>query len=75
MDRPLTIGNVHNISLESLQNESDEYSHLVAKFSCEAKEHTCVHLYWHQQYEHDFIVCCAAVWLHDLYNVTVTESV
>ena len=71
MDRPLTIGNVHNISLESLQNESDEYPHLVAKFSCEAKEHTCVHLYWHQQYERDFIVCCAAVWLHDLYNVTV----
>ena len=67
MDRPLTIGNVHNISLESSSDESDEYPHLVAQFPCETERHECS--YWHilETYK----VCCAAVWFHDLHNVTV----
>ena len=77
MDRPLTIGNVHNMSLESLREESDKYPHLVAQFSCETEEPECIYMDW---YDMDWIfilgvpdaqVCCAAIWLHDVYNVTV----
>ena len=70
MDRPVVIGNVHNMSLESLSDESDEYPHLVAQFSRETEVHNCIHLstYWHP---HGFKLCCAAIWLHDMYNVTV----
>ena len=38
MDRPVTIGNVHNMSLE---NFSKDYPHLVAQFSCKTKAHDC----------------------------------
>ena len=67
MDRPVIIGNVHNMSLESV---SGEYPHLVAQFSCETEVHNCIHLspYW---YPHGFKMCCVAIWLHDMYNVTV----
>ena len=69
MDRPLTIGNVHNVSLESLSDESDEGPHLVAHLSCETEGHECIYTGW---YDHDFQECsCAAIWLHDVYNVTV----
>ena len=72
MDRPLTIGNVHNMSLESLSDESDEYPHLVAQFSCETEGHECIYMDWSFIPDFpDFQVCCAAVWLHDVYNVTV----
>ena len=67
MDRPLTIGNVYNMSWESLSDKSDEYPHLVAQFPCETEGHECLH--WHQYWA--FKVCCAAVWFHDLHNVTV----
>ena len=74
MDRPLTIGNVHNMSLESLSDEN-KYPHLVAQFSCETEEHECIHVYEYQYHWFDsrysLKVCCAAVWLHDVYNVTV----
>ena len=77
MDRPLTIGNVHNMSLESLSDESDEYPHLVAQFSCETEGHECIYMDWYN-IDRFFIpgvpdvqVCCAAIWLHDVYNVTV----
>ena len=70
MDRPVIIGNVHNISLESLSDESDEYPHLVAQFSCETEVHNCIHFYTISS-PHGFKVCCAAIWLHDMYNVTV----
>ena len=59
MDRPVTIGNVHNMSLESL---SDEHPHLVAQFSCETEV---------QNYIQFCTECCSAFWLHDMYNVTV----
>ena len=77
MDRPLTIGNVHNMSLESLSDESDEYPHLVAQFSCETEGHECIYMNRYDtgwSYFPDvtkFQVCCAAIWLHDVYNVTV----
>ena len=72
MDRPLTIGNVHNMSLESLSDESNEYPHLVAQLSCETEEHECIYITIHQDFgTQNFQVCCAAVWLHDVYNVTV----
>ena len=77
MDRPLTIGNVHNMSLESLREESDKYPHLVAQFSCETEGHECIYMNWYDTGWSDFPditkfqVCCAAIWLHDLYNVTV----
>ena len=76
MDRPLTIGNVHNMSLESWIDESDEYPHLVAQFPCEMEGHECIPFYFYYSDENHFIhldfqVCCAAVWLHDVYNFTV----
>ena len=67
MDRPLTIRHVHNMSLESLSDESDKYPHLVAQLSCETEECECIYMDWSL----DFQVCCAAVWLHDVYNVIV----
>ena len=60
MDQPLTIGNVHNMSLE---NYSDERPHLVTQFSCEKDDHT--HAEGGISDE-----CCAAVSVHDAYNVT-----
>ena len=76
LDRPLTIGNVHNLSLESLHEESDKYPHLVAELSCETEGCECIHLYEHayynvSRYRISLKVCCAAIWLHDVYNVTV----
>ena len=70
MYRPVIIGNVHNMSLESLSDESDEYPHLLAEFSCESEGHNCIHLYTHW-FPHGFKVCCAAIWLHDIHNITV----
>ena len=67
MDRPLTIGNVHNMSLDSLSEEGDKYPHLVAQFSCETEECECIYI----DRFFDLPVCCAAIWLHDVYNVTV----
>ena len=70
MDRPLTIGHVHNMSLESSSDDSNEYPHLVAQFSCETEVHECIQ--WHLDFFLvNFKVCCAAVWLQDMYNVTV----
>ena len=67
MDRPLTIGNVHNISLESSSDESDEYPHLVAQFPCETERHECLYLLLTRTLK----VCCAALWFHDVHNATV----
>ena len=72
MDRPVTIGNVQNMSLERLSDESDEYPHLVAQFSCDAEVHECITSPWYwTRYVGYFKVCCAAFWLHDMYSVTV----
>ena len=66
MDRPVTIGNVHNMSLE---NFSEECPHLVTQFSCETEVCDCIPPW--RALLFDFGWCCAAVWLHDMYNVTV----
>ena len=74
MDRPLTIGNVHSMSLESLSDESDKDPHLVAQFSCETEGHECIYMDWYDRHfpnSPGLQVCCAAIWLHEVYNVTV----
>ena len=69
MDRSVIIGNVHNLSLEGFSDESDEYPHLVAQLSCNTETRGCIPL--HRRHFGDSRMCCAAVWLHDMYNVTV----
>ena len=64
MDRPVTIGKVHNMSLESFNSERP---HLVAHFSCRIMEHDCIPV---SAWIYRFDVCCAAFWLHDVHNVT-----
>ena len=66
MDRPVTIGNVHNMSLE---NFSEERPHLVTQFSCKTELCDCIPP--QRALLFDFGLCCAAVWLHDMQNVTV----
>ena len=66
MDRPVTIGNVHNMSLE---NFSEERPHLVTQFSCKTEVCDCIPPQGALLF--DFGWCCAAVWLHDMHNVTV----
>ena len=70
MDRPLTIGNVHNMSLEDLRDKSGEYPHLVTKFFC-YKVPKCIPLDSLSNWITNPKVCCAALWLHNLFNVTV----
>ena len=63
MDMPVTIGNVHNVLLE---NVYDGHPHLVAQFSCETGRHiNCLSTDRRIPY-----VCCAAISLHDMSNVT-----
>ena len=70
MDRPLTIGNVYNVSLEGWKDESGEYPHLVTKFFC-YEVPKCIPLYSLSNWVTNLKVCCAALWLHNLFNVTV----
>ena len=65
MNRPVTIGNVHNMSLE---NFSSERPHLVAQFSCKTEAQDCMPV---GAWKYELSVCCAAIWLHDMYCVTV----
>ena len=65
MDRPATICNVHNISLESF---SEERPHLVAQFFNMTMKHDCLPV---SAWIYSFNACCAAIWLHDVHNVTV----
>jgi len=64
MDRPITIGNVHNMSLESLNSDkNDKYPHLVAQFSCDAgymSVYPFTHI-WDQISQHTKR-CIGAVW-------------
>ena len=62
MDQPLAIRNVQNMSLE---NCCDERPHLVIQFSCETEKDDHTHAKGGISDE-----CCAAVSLHDVYNVT-----
>ena len=56
-----------------MSGEGDEHPLLVAEFSCEAETRGCISLLWHLHLypDHSFTVCCAAVWLHDMHNVTL----
>ena len=64
MDMPVTIGNVHNVLLENIY---DGHPHLVAQFSCETGRHiNCLSTDRRIPY-----VCCAAISLHDMSNVTL----
>ena len=68
MDRPLDIADVHNMSLESLNN-TNEYPHLVAQFPCENQAvHHCAHIYT-CSYSDPVDVCCAALHVHNVHNV------
>ena len=62
MDKPVIIGNVHNLVLENI---NDKHPHLVAQFSCQTGRHDCFPTDWRIG-----DVCCAAVLLHDASNVT-----
>ena len=68
MDRPLHIGNVHNVSMESL-TDNNEDPHLVAQFTCDAAATNCVRMLYTYTYS-QVDVCCAAVYVHNVYNAT-----
>ena len=63
MDRPLHIRDVHNVSLE---NNNNDYPHLVALFSCKRKAVSNMVLV-----EGDIEVKCAAVQLRHVHNVSL----
>ena len=59
IDKPVTIGNVHNVLLE---NVYDGHPHLVAQFSCETGSPiNCL-----PTHRRILDVCCAAILLHDI---------
>ena len=64
MDRPVTIGNVHNMSLE---NFNEERPQLVAQLSCRTEAHYCIPV---TAWIYHFGVRCASIWLYDVHNVT-----
>ena len=78
MNRPLIIGNVHNLSLESY---SDEQPQLVAQFPCKTTVLECFHnAYYFGGFEFKDI-CCAIIWFHDVslivaktLNITMQSS-
>ena len=67
MDRPLIIGNVHNLSLEGY---SDEQPQLVAQFPCHIEVNTC--FYITNQFEKRYPkTCCYTIGLHNVSLFTV----
>ena len=67
MDRPLIIGNVHNLSLEGY---SDEQPQLVAQFPCHIEVNTC--FYITNQFEKRYPkTCCSTIGLHNVSLFTV----
>ena len=64
MDRPLIIGNVHNLSLEGY---SDEQPQLVAQFPCQIEVYTCFHITNKIQLK----TCCSTIGLHNVSLFTV----
>ena len=69
MDRPVTVRNVHNVSLESF---SEVTPYLVALFPCPNEIQDCIHVDMFASPK-AIDVCCAAIMLHNAYNVTVTR--
>ena len=64
MDRPLIIGNVHNLSLEGY---SDEQPQLVAQFPCHIEVNTCFYITNKIQLK----TCCSTIGLHNVSLFTV----
>ena len=67
MDRPLIIGNVHNLSLEGY---SDEQPQLVAQFPCQTEVNTCFYI-TNPVYGIPITTCCSTIWLHNVSLFTV----
>ena len=67
MDRPLIIGNVHNLSLEGY---SDEQPQLVAQFPCHIEVYTCFYI-TNQFEKRDPKTCCSTIGLHNVSLFTV----
>ena len=67
MDRPLIIGNVHNLSLEGY---SDEQPQLVAQFPCHIEVNTCFYITnpFEKRYPK---TCCSTIGLHNVSLFTV----
>ena len=63
LSRPVTIGNVENITMESL-DPSEQSPHVVALFSCENETHHCIPVY-----NGENEVCCAAFWIYNAHNI------
>ena len=71
MDRPLIIGNVHNLSLEGY---SDEQPQLVAQFPCQTEVNTCFELDIYNIVSPIHIeTCCSTIWLHNVSLFTVKK--
>ena len=72
MDRPLIVGNIHNLSLESY---SDEQPQLVAQFPCKTiKGHECPYpFYPFFGIEEKYAFCCTTIWVHDSSMLTVKQ--
>ena len=74
MDRPLIIGNVHNLSLESYSNK--QQPQLVAKFICKNEVHvdTCLHINLnHSNQSESLKSCCATILLYNVSLFTVKK--
>ena len=69
MDRPLIIGNVHNLSLEGY---SDEQPQLVAQFPCQTEVNTCLYI-TNPVYAIHIKTCCSTIWLHNVSLFTVKK--
>ena len=70
MDRPLIIGNIHNLSLESY---SDGQPHLVEQFPCKTIEgYECPYSYYpFIAIKKKYSFCCATIWVHNSSMLTV----
>ena len=73
--RPLIIGNIHNLSLESYSNKHQPQ--LVVKFTCKNEVHvdTCLHINLndYNHFEH-LNACCATILLYNVSMFTVNKQ-
>ena len=69
MNKPLHVGNVHSMSLESFYGSDNEQPHLVAEFSCESRAGMCMSVWVTADMTH--VVCCAAMQFYDSQNITL----
>ena len=69
MERPLFVGNVHNLSLEGY---SDEQSQLMFQFPCQIEVNTCLYI-TNPLYKIHPKICCSTIWLHNVSLFTVKK--